>query len=205
MTRDAYRRGGFIKSVVRRQGQQPRTWTQTEMEEIIRQERAVRQQAQLAAEQTLQAAKEAQKMILQLEDELDSKDKQLQQERAARQKAELHVAAQIAAKAVAEDTHEKATALISKRRKGEHPQPKSNAVISKSEGEAPYAAKPPHAKRARENTEKQSPKRLKVEEKTSQNKTCQKKMSLAEVRKAARDEVEKRAQERAKALEAMKK
>lgn len=71
-----------------------------EMKEIIERERTARQQAQLAAEQALTAAKEAQKVILELEQELESKDQQLEQERTAREQAEL--AAQRAASAAEE-------------------------------------------------------------------------------------------------------
>jgi uncharacterized protein (UPF0305 family) len=64
-------------------------WTIAEMKDVINQERTIRQQAQVAAEQALTAAKEAQKVILQLEKELDEKDQQLQQERTDRKQAEL--------------------------------------------------------------------------------------------------------------------
>ncbi|ETO72767.1 hypothetical protein F444_11221 [Phytophthora nicotianae P1976] len=206
MARDAYRRGGLIKSAARVQEDQERqesTWTLTQVEEIIRRERAVRQQAQLAAEQALKAAKEAQKVILQLEEELDIKEKLLQQERAARQQAEL-AAQKAAIRAVVEDTTDKTIAVI---RTEEKSLLKSNAVVRKREDEAD-SAKLPQPKRAREIAKEQSAsptKKLKVKEKSPQDKTSPKKMSLAEARKAAREEVERRAQQRAKALEDMKK
>ncbi|KAG2839366.1 hypothetical protein PC118_g3453 [Phytophthora cactorum] len=221
MVGNAYKRGGLIKSAMRvhmNQGRQEATWTQAEMEEIIRRERAVRQQAQLAAEQALKAAKEAQKMILQLEEELDTKDQQLQQERAARQQAELAAqkAAQSAVRVVLEDVQDETITTIRETSEKQKSQSKCNAMVPKTEDEAALgapidasaSAKLPQPKRAREEvTKTQSPsttKKLKVEEKPSQDKTSQKKMSLAEARKAARGEVERRAQERAKALEAMK-
>ncbi|KAG1703363.1 hypothetical protein DVH05_008271 [Phytophthora capsici] len=95
MFANAFKRGGLIKAAAR--GEEPAVqherqqsqWTIAEMKAIILREREIRQQAQLAAEQALAAAKEAKKVILQLEEELDTKDHQLQQERASRKKAEL--------------------------------------------------------------------------------------------------------------------
>ncbi|KAF1793628.1 hypothetical protein GQ600_19184 [Phytophthora cactorum] len=112
------------------------------MEEIIRRERAVRQQAQLAAEQALKAAKEAQKMILQLEEELDTKDQQLQQERAARQQAELAAqkAAQSAVRVVLEDVQDETITTIRETSEKQKSQSKCNAMVPKTEDEAALGA-----------------------------------------------------------------
>lgn len=104
---------GQVTSLVK-QEQQELKWSIAEMEKIIHRERTVRQQAQLAAEQALTAAKEAQKVILQLEQELDSKDQQLHQERTVRMQVEL--AAQKADRAVIEATQHQSSPVTKEER-----------------------------------------------------------------------------------------
>ncbi|KAG7391780.1 hypothetical protein PHYPSEUDO_003400 [Phytophthora pseudosyringae] len=259
MIANTYTRGGLIKSAGRVDVQQEPTWTAAEMEQMIRRERAVRQQAQLAAEQALTAAKEAQKIILQLEEELDTKDLQLRQERAAREQAE--VAAQKARKsavhAALEATQDKSSEVTKKGCEQQEPRLKSDVDDPKTEdgteddlhaiGNATTAASAtenvmtPQLKRPREDAQVQTPSVSKkprgpdkVKENASQDEASrnvktpqqtpyvskkprgpdkvkenasphEKKMPLAEARRAAQQEVKKRIQERADEIEARKK
>ncbi|KAJ8561631.1 hypothetical protein ON010_g8052 [Phytophthora cinnamomi] len=190
--------------------------TIAEMKEIIQRERKIRQQAQLAAEQALTAAKEAQKAILQLEHELDSKGQQLEQERMAREQAELHVAAQKAINASrTANTLNKSSPV--KAEKGEcvetmpkrevHELKTEDPMHSPREVTATVEDKSSLVKRPRDSSETQSPAASKKPRDPNKNRVraCQgkaskHKMSLKEARKAAQDEIEKRMEQRAKQL-----
>ncbi|KAG6623280.1 guanylate-binding protein [Phytophthora cinnamomi] len=189
-------------------------------EEIIQRERKIRQQAQLAAEQALTAAKEAQKAILQLEHELDSKGQQLEQERMAREQAELHVAAQKAINASrTANTLNKSSPV--KAEKGEcvetmpkrevHELKTEDPMHSPREVTATVEDKSSLVKRPRDSSETQSPAASKKPRDPNKNRVraCQgkaskHKMSLKEARKAAQDEIEKRMEQRAKQLSSRK-
>ncbi|KAE8992523.1 hypothetical protein PR003_g21122 [Phytophthora rubi] len=200
------------KFQVSKQNREELQWTIAEMKEIVQRERTIRQQAQLAAEQALAAAKEAQKVILQLEQELDSKDQQLEQERAARQ-AELAVQKAANAAKTADDQL-KCSPLKAEKGESAKTMPKCEADESETED---AMCSPSHSvtttvedksspvKRPRECIETptaskkpRGPNKNRV--KTSPSEASKPKMSLEEARKAAQEEIEKRVEERAKQL-----
>ncbi|KAL3673890.1 hypothetical protein V7S43_001577 [Phytophthora oleae] len=221
MFANAFKRGGIIKSAARgeersvQQERQEPKWTIAEMKAMVLREREIRQQAQLAAEQALTAAKEAKKMILQLEEELDTKDQQLQQERASRKQAEL-TAQELSKSVAANGILSQPRVATTKREERDKSQLKSKLGDYKTDdealGEDAATAAASQSKRPHEATKSQpftvSKKRREpgtVTFKETPEGNSRKKMSLAEARKAARQEVEKRIEERANAIESKKK